>query len=50
MVVNGGAAYVLAEALHADLHEGVACLVKGSRSAHMEAVIERLVAGEAEAC
>ncbi len=40
----------LAEALRADLHEGVACLVKGSRSAHMEAVIERLGAGEADAC
>ncbi|MBY6205162.1 UDP-N-acetylmuramoyl-tripeptide--D-alanyl-D-alanine ligase [Halomonas denitrificans] len=40
----------LAEALRADLRAGVVCLVKGSRSAHMEAVIERLAAGEAGAC
>jgi UDP-N-acetylmuramoyl-tripeptide--D-alanyl-D-alanine ligase len=40
----------LAEALNDAVHEGVVCLVKGSRSAHMEDVIARLDDGEAEAC
>lgn len=40
----------LADALRNELHPGVVCLIKGSRSAHMESVIERLSAGEAEGC
>jgi len=44
----------LAEALNDAVHQGVVCLVKGSRSAHMEDVIARLMHrqanGEGEAC
>ena len=55
---TGGEAFAsteeLAEALNDAVHEGVVCLVKGSRSAHMEDVIERLIdrraAGEGETC
>jgi UDP-N-acetylmuramoyl-tripeptide--D-alanyl-D-alanine ligase len=51
---RGGQAFdstdTLAEALNDDVHDGVVCLVKGSRSAHMEDVIARLQDGEAEAC
>ncbi|NKI34331.1 UDP-N-acetylmuramoyl-tripeptide--D-alanyl-D-alanine ligase [Wenzhouxiangella sp. XN79A] len=54
----GGAAFdstgTLAAALSEAVHDGVVCLVKGSRSAHMEDVIARLIdrqaTGEGEAC
>ncbi|MDT8438235.1 MAG: UDP-N-acetylmuramoyl-tripeptide--D-alanyl-D-alanine ligase [Wenzhouxiangellaceae bacterium] len=51
---SGGSSFVdhdeLASTLEALLHPGVTCLVKGSRSAHMESVIERLIAPGGPAC
>jgi len=40
----------LAQRLIAGVRPGVACLVKGSRSAHMEAIVEQLELAEAATC